>query len=989
MTGLRTALRIARRDAVRHKGRSLLVASLIALPVLAAVAGDIVIRSGIATDAEKVQAQLAGADAWIMAPEGVADFSQQWSFYGSPAVTGQGVITRDGRREIVPVTAFPARPAAEILPLLPAGSQLTPWRHVAAIPVKTPSGAYISAAADLLDITSPAAGDRYTVVSGSAPAGAGQLALTEHLAQRLDLQVGDTIVAGAPAHPSTVTAVVHAAATGESAVPPDRFDAVVGLPGTLSYVPDPFDGPRYLLTSPVPITLEMINTLNGDGIGVYSRTAALQMSAQASSDPNVPMFLALAGVSIGVVMALLQVVFLAGPAFAIGARRMRRQFGQLVANGATGRHLRTVVLAGGAVLGATGAIAGLLAGVGLGVALRWLFLAWIPDYQSVGVHLHAAELVGIAALGLGTALLAALAPAIRAGRATPLSLLNRQPSTVRPIKWWSLAGVILAATGIVVTVVMATGSVPEGAIGPSIRNRGIGLAIGAVVVEIGLLLAIPLLVRWLSRVGGRLPLSGRLALRDADRHRSRTAPGVAAVTAGCTLAMLAAVMYSSSGAGAQQHYLAGLPLGDVNVVFDQPNGDTAAGTAPLGSIDAAAARRVVHAQWPDARTVPYDVVDAGQHNDQVLTADGEVEGRFHQRGLIIPPENLCPYAELGTSTFQLVPQDPAIYTVNDNPPAPTSAHIGTAATDWRCYGRSYSTLTERDAHVHRWVSAVMGYQNVTVQLPTILVGGPDLRRELTGVADPAADAALAGGGAVAMDRVYLSLDGTISSGVVTGEQGPDGPVVGDTRSVPAVLGAWSPTPLGVILSPAAARALGWTPHLGGLTVDPGVAVDQAHADDLALALEAVTGTVARATLERGSMPRIGDSTRTAMTVLLIIIAFLIAGTIIVVTALGLADSRTDLATLAAVGAAPRIRRLVTGWTAGSMTLLGCLLGGVVGLVPAWGLLRTIQLVSAPYGDPIVVPWVALVPLLVAVPLVAFVVGTLLLRSKLPIPVRRE
>jgi len=993
VTGWRTALRIARRDAFRHRGRSLLVMTLIALPVLAAVSADVVIRSGIATEAETDRSQLADADAWIMAPAGVTDFSQLWSYGSSPPVTGQGAIMQDGRKVVVPVSTFPARPAAQILPLLPAGSKVTAWQHVPAVPFATSSGPYLSVGADLLDITALAAGHRYTLASGKAPAEAGQLAVTTHLARRLGLTVGQRVTAGAPAQHFTITAIVRAAATGgTTAVPPAEFDAIVAMPGTLHFITNTYSGygPRYLVVSPTPITSAIVATLNGEGIGVYSRADPSRLATVVYTDPNTSMFLVLAGVVIGVVMALLQVVFLAGPAFAIGARRMRRQFGLLVATGATGKHLRAVVLGTGVVLGAAAAALGLLVGVGLGVALRAMLSAWVSGYHSFGLHLHLGELVGIAGFGLGTAVLAALVPAITAGGATPLSLLGRQPSGARPVRWWSLAGAVLAGTGLALTVWMATSPVPQDALAQTTRSRGIGLAFGAALVEIGLLLAIPLLVRILAGLGRHLPTSGRLALRDADRHRSRTAPGIAAVTASATLAVIAAVLFTSTGANAQEHYQAGLPLGDVNVQLGQPADDTApAGTSATPTIDPAKAEAVVRTQWPQAHSVSYQTVDASQHNDQVVDASGDVEGQFYQRGLIIPPSNLCPYSEPGTETFQLVGDDPAIYTINDNPPQPTDAQIHTAATDWRCYGRTYSTLTEQQAHVHRWPRAVKGYQNGTVLLPTILVGGPELRRQATGVPDPVADAALAAGGAVVLDRTYLAPNGTISSGLQNGDQGPNGPATTDIRAVPAVLGVWSPTPLGVILSPQAAEALGWTPQPGGLVVHPGATVDQSQADDLALALQAATGQPARATVETGSMPNVGDSTRTAMTVVLIILGFLIAGTIIVVTALGLADARADLATLAAVGAAPRVRRLITGCAAGLVTFLGCLLGGAIGLVPAWGLLRLLQIVSAPYGDPIIVPWAVLVPSLIVIPLAAFVIGTLLPRSKLPMVARVE
>ena len=46
LPGWRAAFRIARRDALRSKGRSALVVAMIALPVLGVTAADVTYRSG-------------------------------------------------------------------------------------------------------------------------------------------------------------------------------------------------------------------------------------------------------------------------------------------------------------------------------------------------------------------------------------------------------------------------------------------------------------------------------------------------------------------------------------------------------------------------------------------------------------------------------------------------------------------------------------------------------------------------------------------------------------------------------------------------------------------------------------------------------------------------------------------------------------------------------------------------------------------------------
>ena len=58
------------------------------------------------------------------------------------------------------------------------------------------------------------------------------------------------------------------------------------------------------------------------------------------------------------VMALLEVVLLAGPAFAVGARRQSRSLALIAANGGTPSQSRRVVLGTAVVIGAVAGIVG-------------------------------------------------------------------------------------------------------------------------------------------------------------------------------------------------------------------------------------------------------------------------------------------------------------------------------------------------------------------------------------------------------------------------------------------------------------------------------------------------------------------------------------------------------------------------------------------------------------------------------------------------------
>ena len=61
----RLALRIARRDALRHRGRTLLVLAMVGLPVLAVVAADTLNRTNTISPIEALPSRLGSADVRI------------------------------------------------------------------------------------------------------------------------------------------------------------------------------------------------------------------------------------------------------------------------------------------------------------------------------------------------------------------------------------------------------------------------------------------------------------------------------------------------------------------------------------------------------------------------------------------------------------------------------------------------------------------------------------------------------------------------------------------------------------------------------------------------------------------------------------------------------------------------------------------------------------------------------------------------------------
>lgn len=117
--------------------------------------------------------------------------------------------------------------------------------------------------------------------------------------------------------------------------------------------------------------------------------------------------------------------------------------------------------------------------------------------------------------------------------------------------------------------------------------------------------------------------------------------------------------------------------------------------------------------------------------------------------------------------------------------------------------------------------------------------------------------------------------------------------------------------------------------------------------------------------------------------LILLILFSVAGSLVLVaslisTALSLAESQNDMATLAAVGATWHTRRGIAASQALVIAACGCVLGLLVGLVPGiaitwplttqgWDPVTAQQFSQSPI---IVIPWLHLVAICVGVPLLA-------------------
>jgi putative ABC transport system permease protein len=130
-------------------------------------------------------------------------------------------------------------------------------------------------------------------------------------------------------------------------------------------------------------------------------------------------------------------------------------------------------------------------------------------------------------------------------------------------------------------------------------------------------------------------------------------------------------------------------------------------------------------------------------------------------------------------------------------------------------------------------------------------------------------------------------------------------------------------------------------------------------------------------VERGFQP-----SNTLVLIALVGVAALVTlGATVIATALAGVEAVPDLATLTAVGAAPRVRRLLAASQAGAVGGIGAVFGIGAGLVPG------LALVHARQAWPMVVPWATLSLMLLVVPAVGALLAGAFTRSRLPFHTR--
>ena len=355
-----------------------------------------------------------------------------------------------------------------------------------------------------------------SLVSGTYPAGPGQVALTSQVASLYGTHVGGTWQAAGTTW--RVTGIVQ-----DPSNLADEF--ALAAPGQV-----PHPSQVIMLLGSSPAVQQAISNGNGTLPGMPAAATFTFPSAFMSGLPPATVVLVVE------VLGLVFIGLVSVAGFSVMAQRRLRALSMLSAIGATERNLRLVMIVNGLAVG----VAGALAGAVLGLA-AWF--AYVPALQQAAGHVvDAANLpwwafaIGVV-LAIATSVLASRRPAKTIARVPVAAALSGRPSPPKPVHRSALPGVIVFAGG-VACLALTGGLAGVAGQGHAGQGRALLLLGGLVAVIVGIVLLAPLAISVLAAgAGPRMPVAVRIALRDLVRYRARSGAALAATTFAVFLAM--------------------------------------------------------------------------------------------------------------------------------------------------------------------------------------------------------------------------------------------------------------------------------------------------------------------------------------------------------------------------------------------------------------------------------------------------------------------
>ena len=910
--------RVAIRELRHSKGRYLVAGLVIGLVITVATAGDTLYRSNSVSPARQVQYMIGDqADAMV-------------TWFGDGVVSqSPDVMVLQGAQGVVPAdldtrfaSAFPGHLSVKLrseYTVIRSATSLIDYRE-------TLEG----------NLADPLLDGLYTMWQGVLPQAPGEVMLSRQDAQTLGVGVGDTVevsvLAATRNFVSAKVVGIHQNST---------YGIPVGLAqGTIpdtSFTDDDQPSPVWFLGGG-PISWPEVMAGNKHGFVTVSRSVLLNPPPVA----DVPIYqtdgiepvdrASTALVTVLVVLAIsgVLIALLIGPIFTIGARRSRRDYALLRAQGATAGDILAIMLASSGLVGALVSIGGAALGVGVAAALVALSNATgstsLPDLQ-----VNWLDLPVIAAAGTVIALVAAWFPARRATRQDLVLALRGQEADGRKQRRLRL----LPAVGLAVATIASGATV-------LIMNNPPWLLLPGLLAVVTLAVFIRPILAGLGRLASHLPLSARVALRDATRRDDRTGPAATVVMAAVATAACVGIIVTTSSVSAAAAWAPPAKSGTLMIM----DGEYLAATTDADPPWPASEKRPD--QWAQLRAAIEPITPVSQMLDvNTLWINSQ-----DYLKVLVNPDAICPAW--------------ADYTQQLN------------RSNGRPLNQGYPAKADSDNCLGHKADSSGSPQWLMNNADTIVVDDGRLVSALGLPGSDKAAAALAAGKIVVTSPLDLWPDGTAHIGVMMLDQAAIDDWEQQIQASNGMSAPSMPTPTTMATLVADAVLVDWASQTWGVFIPPSLANSAtlspydpvARRVGVVATTDQVLGSLAFDEL-RASLAGVGVSTVQQVVpydgasqqrlVVGVIGAAALFGLIVTwgASRLALADMTPDLRVIYDVGATRRVRRRVAAYTTLAIGLLGSAIGLLAGLLLGL-IVDTINAYNG-YGHPYVmaIPWLPL------------------------------
>ena len=377
----------------------------------------------------------------------------------------------------------------------------------------------------------------FSLVAGTGPTASGDLVIDRGTATAARLGVGDTVsvVTKDGAVPGRVSGIV-------------RFGSV-DSPGAVPVALFGTDDAQRLLGEAGRVDAVIVRAKDGVSAAALERTitavlpegieavTGAKVTAERESQVASGLRFVTAFLLIFAVLSLVVGAFIIANTFSMSISQRTRELALLRAVGGSRSQIARMVLGEAAVMSVVGSVAGLFGGIGLAQLMKGVLRATGVDLPPAPLVVRAATVAWSLGIGSVVTIGAAITPALRAARISPVAAMRDSQIEPPPLLRRTLLGF-----GVLMVAIFVTRA---GALSPSLPQTGVGVAM-LFAASVLLAPAIGSLARFLVDPVGRVfGTTSGLAVRNATRNPRRTAATALALSLGSAVACFALILNAS------------------------------------------------------------------------------------------------------------------------------------------------------------------------------------------------------------------------------------------------------------------------------------------------------------------------------------------------------------------------------------------------------------------------------------------------------------